>query len=139
MIKMDNEQTLQQGNHMTKVAQNDKNGQRTDPSTGELREKSAEKRTKSAKPGKKRQKTPDPPRGIAKYPGIPYPVRRRTLPELSLFCPEVYRGITDENTLKTHRVTESARDIILTKISPRFNRRFTRNVQGHGIVPKSEQ
>ena len=99
-----NERSLEQGNFMTKpvkkwskcamngpfnrgitrrkLPKNDQNGQRTDPSTGEFREKSAEKRTKSAKPGKKRQKTPDPPRGIAKYPGIPYPVRRRTLPEL---------------------------------------------------------
>ena len=66
-------------------------------------------------------------------------MRCRTLPELYLFCPEVACGITDENTLKTHRVTQSARDIIYPEISGRLNRRFTRNVQGHGIVAKSEQ
>ena len=52
---------------------------------------------------------------------------------------EVARGITDENTLKTHRVTQSARDIIYPEISGRFNQGLTRNVQGRGIVSKSEQ
>ena len=66
-------------------------------------------------------------------------VRRRTLPQLYRNLPKVWPRIAIENTLKTHRVTESVRDIILTKISPRFNQRLTWNVQGRGIVPKSEQ
>ena len=91
------------------------------------------------KSGNKFQKKSDLRRNGAKYPGITYPGRRRTLSKLSLSFTKVYPGITDENTHKTHRVTESARDIILTNISPRFNWRLMRNVQGHGIVPKSEQ
>ena len=44
-----------------KLSQNDKNGQRTDPATGEFLVKSAEKWRKSAKTGKKHRNTSDHP------------------------------------------------------------------------------
>ena len=118
-----------------KLPKNDKNGNRTDPATGEFPVKSAEKWRKSAKTGKKPRNTSE----HQKCGTHLTPVRRRTFIKLWRSLTKVHPRITIENRRKTHRATESTRDIILTKISPRFNRRLTRNVQGHGIVPKSEQ
>ena len=115
---MANERTLQQGNSGRKVRKNEQN----------LQNPVKNVRKPRTRPGASRNT-----RGSLTL------CRRRTLPELYHFLPEVYRGIAIENTLKTHRVTQSARDIILTKISTRFNLRLTRNVSGHGIVPRSEE
>ena len=96
MTKMANERTLQQGNSRWKVPKNDENR-------------------------RKRVKSAGAPRSTRKPGARLTPVRRRTLHQLSHSYPKVYPRITNENTHKTHRVTESTRDIILTKISGRLN------------------
>ncbi len=80
-----------------KLSKNDKNGQRTDPSTGELHAKSAKKWRKSAKSGKKRQKTPDLPGASRNTPGS---LTRHNVRLLSNF-PLSYPGFNLGSPMKT--------------------------------------
>ena len=154
-------EALNKGVSRRNRSKNGQNGQWTDPSTGESRDKSCPKMTKMAnertlqqgnsmrKVRKNERNLQNPVKNVGKPRTRPEASRNtrgsltlcrcRTLPQLSRNLPKVQAGIAIENTLKTHRVTQSARDIIYPEISGRLNQRFTRNVQGRGIVAKSEQ